>query len=395
MATGRVLPPEVVEHILDKLATSEVSDLRTLATCSLVCRTWLPRSSAHFLKSISVPAQDLERYLAFAKTSARLATHVREFTLTGSVNVIRYFDAMFAIMPKLNHLELSNNLTPFERLEIPAYHTANPMSPNPTQRSPHADNISSVAPNDCFTLSYLKMDHVQPASLVALLRSFNQIETLEFRGVVGEAEYQDLNDSHVLFNHIKNFCTEQFPHLLPVTAIVKNMVFSGNSAMAGMIAFLSMRPVTITLKDVLPPNLRHTLGFLNDVGRDVEHVKLLPAKITAGPGRTQMNWDGAFHSYDCHVYKRGADIFDLVTDVMRVRDGVCPKLQTLELSIENIEVCVRSSCGRHCYIHTHFSGFSSVPLASLIFGVNYLRQCDGCVLFSAWTSCRWSLTQFA
>lgn len=111
MATGRVLPPEVVEHILDKLATSEVSDLRTLATCSLVCRTWLPRSSAHVLKSISVPAQDLERYLAFAKTSARLATHVREFTLTGSVNVIRYLDAMFAIMPKLNHLELRNNFT--------------------------------------------------------------------------------------------------------------------------------------------------------------------------------------------------------------------------------------------------------------------------------------------
>lgn len=181
MATGRVLPPEVVEHILDKLATSEVSDLRTLATCSLVCRTWLPRSSAHFLKSISVPAQDLERYLAFAKTSARLATHVREFTLTGSVNVIRYLDAMFAIMPRLNHLELRNNFTTFEKLYRPGDpvdHRDNCMPFNPAQTSPHADSASgsSGTPNGRFTLSYLEVDHIQLPFLVAVLRSFSQIE---------------------------------------------------------------------------------------------------------------------------------------------------------------------------------------------------------------------------
>lgn len=66
MATsGRAPPPEVVamEHILDKLATGEVSDTRTLSNCSLFCCSWLPRSSAHLLKSISVPARGLERYL--------------------------------------------------------------------------------------------------------------------------------------------------------------------------------------------------------------------------------------------------------------------------------------------------------------------------------------------
>ncbi|KAJ7746293.1 hypothetical protein B0H16DRAFT_1854647 [Mycena metata] len=54
------LPPEVVDVILDHVATHP----RTLRSCSVVARAWLPRSRHHLFRRLSISTSRLYRFLA-------------------------------------------------------------------------------------------------------------------------------------------------------------------------------------------------------------------------------------------------------------------------------------------------------------------------------------------
>ncbi|EKM53886.1 uncharacterized protein PHACADRAFT_98186, partial [Phanerochaete carnosa HHB-10118-sp] len=45
------LPQELIDQIIDKLC----KNIPTLKSCSLTCRRWLPRSSAHLFASYAIP----------------------------------------------------------------------------------------------------------------------------------------------------------------------------------------------------------------------------------------------------------------------------------------------------------------------------------------------------
>ena len=89
-SSRRTIPLELVDCMLDAILSNypslSASERDTLQSCSLVCRSWLPRSSAHLLRAIKIHARQLEEYLAFARTSSRLRTHVREFVIDGTTD---------------------------------------------------------------------------------------------------------------------------------------------------------------------------------------------------------------------------------------------------------------------------------------------------------------------
>lgn len=112
-SSHRAVPLELVNRILDEIGgdSAVVSYRKTLKSCSLVCKSWIHRSSTYIFRAIEIRAPQLEQYLAFAKTSPRLRTHVREITINGTIDVTLHLDDIFAATPALTTLELWSNMT--------------------------------------------------------------------------------------------------------------------------------------------------------------------------------------------------------------------------------------------------------------------------------------------
>ena len=68
------LPQELVDQIIDALQ----DDKRTLATCSLTCQSWVPRSSRYLLRHVRLQAGDIQPFGVSLRTSTRLSRYTSE-----------------------------------------------------------------------------------------------------------------------------------------------------------------------------------------------------------------------------------------------------------------------------------------------------------------------------
>lgn len=294
-----VFPPELVDCILDELATPPLSTLsrRTLTSCTLVCHTWLPRSSAYLLNNVTISSSRLEQYLAFAETSTRLATYAREFIVCGTIDVTMYLGAIFSVMPNVDCLEVWNNST--TTFATPP--TTIPLL-NHVDLTSILDIDSRAAEIGRFVLSHFKLSFAPVASIAGFLRPFRHVETLELEDMRGTF----LDNSSIPYPLVKVRYAERYPLSAPVTCSMRNITLNDccTSAVTGMLAYISLRPIAITLQGLYPRNAWSLLEFLQDVGKNTEHLTLI---LPVGPtGELNAMWKSTFQCQICHV--RGTDV---------------------------------------------------------------------------------------
>lgn len=76
------LPQEIIDHILDDAHIRH--DIPTLSACTLVCSSWVPRSSCHLFKLRPVKAEGvlrLQELAATVQSSRRLALYVTAISI--------------------------------------------------------------------------------------------------------------------------------------------------------------------------------------------------------------------------------------------------------------------------------------------------------------------------
>lgn len=280
MATfnGRAIPPELVDYMLDEITSqlATIADRQALKHCSLVCKTWLPRSSVHLLRTIEVRSLQLQQYLTFAKTSARLRAHVREFIIQGTIDVTLYLSEIFVTMPGLVYLEQWNNLTS---------EYARPPDMVPEGGGGDAATFRYyVDPPAGFTAARsasLSIVHLHLSSMpltpVALsIRPFKQIGTLELRSISRKSYHQ------------------RGPHyhgLLPFRPApeVKTLIFDGGLAedLCSLLLHLPLWPTTVVVKGFASGSGPALSDFLVSCGRNAEKLVLWPRGDFRRPNERQ------------------------------------------------------------------------------------------------------------
>ncbi|KIP04111.1 hypothetical protein PHLGIDRAFT_207283 [Phlebiopsis gigantea 11061_1 CR5-6] len=176
-AFGRqAMPPELVDYMLDEIISeyATISDRRVLKNCSLVCKSWLPRSSVHLLRTIEVRTLQLEQYLAFARTSARLRAHVRRFIIQGTIDVTIYLDEILVTMPGLIFMEQWNNLT-LEFARPPDFAVEDAEEIIVTRHYVEPPAGATVARDASLSIDHLKLSCMPLVSFALSVRPFRRI----------------------------------------------------------------------------------------------------------------------------------------------------------------------------------------------------------------------------
>ena len=167
------LPQELIDYTIDYVALSRVDagyskeSLQTdLASCSLVARSWVARSSRYLLEHTGIGAvRNAERKrvwkapedaLQFLQSSPRLQTHIRKLSFRGPIDLPVYLDSFFAILPRLHALELNG--------------------PSPERYSP-LPFAATFAPRHA--LNRLSLSGLEIWCIPRVLRLFKSISTLE------------------------------------------------------------------------------------------------------------------------------------------------------------------------------------------------------------------------
>ncbi|KAF7324979.1 hypothetical protein MKEN_00540300 [Mycena kentingensis (nom. inval.)] len=116
----RRLPAELEDTVIDFSHT----DVKTLATCGLVCRSWRPASRYHLFSSVFLTGQNAVRFAELLKTPAtttnsNIAHHVRDVQLRFSDATLPLLLPLLAALPRTTRIafrpardEIARTLTP-------------------------------------------------------------------------------------------------------------------------------------------------------------------------------------------------------------------------------------------------------------------------------------------
>ena len=280
----QILPPELLHQIFGHLDTKNITDRDALTKCAFVCKAWLPWVSVRLLATIKIRgSQELERYLALAAHSQRLATYVRELFIWSSFDVTPYLEGVFTSMPNIILLSIGSNWIKETEFSIP------PVSDRPhdhTLRFPSFRNSrtppGSIAPiSGALSVRHLRLAHIQWMSLPQFLRPFGYIGTLELQCIDGYSgnESQTIAADEYLYEASKRSCTSQTGSLLPMQSLrkIENVVVEEcwSCELGAMLAKIPIRPTTLTLSNVGVKDLFSLLRYMGDAGENVECLTLI------------------------------------------------------------------------------------------------------------------------
>ena len=261
------MPLELVDRILDEIGGDSAVVLyrKTLKSCSLVCKSWIHRSSAYLFRSIEVCAPQLEQYLAFAKTSPRLRTHVLEFTVNGTIDVTLHLDDIFAATPGLTTLELWSNMTQrFAR--PPDFETGDIEDPKALYYYTKAPTGTHPARGGTIDINRLTLSSMSILSAALTIRPFKRIGTLELRAIRQAVRV----DSRTV--------VQRYGRLLPLHPhpAVDHLIINGcwDSNIAFMLAWTPLQPTSLTIHGITYKDMFSFLGFIKDTGAEIEQVSL-------------------------------------------------------------------------------------------------------------------------
>lgn len=104
-ATHRQIPPEVIDYIVDFLH----DDYKTLANCSLTCRSWLPRARYHKFSSMRVTHDTRDKYLKLLHTCPDVWPYIQRLRLDAFGSRTPWTE--WGIVALTNHLPNLHSLT--------------------------------------------------------------------------------------------------------------------------------------------------------------------------------------------------------------------------------------------------------------------------------------------
>ena len=233
-------PQELTDLIIDLLVREQPlrSRQRTLACATLVCRLWHPRSSMLLLKRLEVDILQLPRFASFVKTSERLGSYVHELIINGTVDFNVHADDILGSLCSLRMLELWSNYA-------------------------HGQDLSEPITKRRYRVEHLKLSSLEPSSIRLLLRPFQNIGTLELRSV----------DDVVVEEEGEGII--RIPHGFPIA--IDRLVLNDCCTSGPLLALgLLVRPVAIFINGFEADDLALMMEFLEESGKDVEHLALLP-----------------------------------------------------------------------------------------------------------------------
>ena len=282
--TPSKLPPELTDYLLDLVATEcYAGELKTtMSDCSLVCKTWLPRSSRHLFHSIKLSSVKLEEYLALAQASTRLATHLRELVIKGSFDPTLYLKQISAIMPKLAHLEFRNNAT--VEFTMPPDFKPDLSDPN-NRRTVHYYVQPSwdqcAIRSGVLSIEYLRLGRIAAQAIPLFLRPFTRIKTLELFACY-HRHNRGPDKTLAGYELSKRRLVESAGPVLPLPApvVVDNLIYDQSSSllMGAALTIIPICPVNLTVTELDYGGLMDVLGFMRDGGQNLERLTIIPTK---------------------------------------------------------------------------------------------------------------------
>ncbi|KAJ3476354.1 hypothetical protein NLI96_g11211 [Meripilus lineatus] len=115
---GPQLPTEICEEII-----SYVDDQEMLRACSLVCRSWVPRSRVQLYRSATVTGERIHKFLDMIVMYPHLGVNVKQLFLRDrrgdSTDIYRFFSDIIPLLPKI--ISLSYNSLPIPYLHLPLF----------------------------------------------------------------------------------------------------------------------------------------------------------------------------------------------------------------------------------------------------------------------------------
>ena len=108
MARGCDLPPELIDRIIDFLHL----DVKSLARCSLVARSWISASQFHLFSDIETTSSKLVNHAPqFFQSHSRIAGLVRDISISAYPKALIYADDLLdilALLPSLHTIRLED-----------------------------------------------------------------------------------------------------------------------------------------------------------------------------------------------------------------------------------------------------------------------------------------------
>lgn len=115
------LPQEIIDVIIDQVAgLRKKGTRRTLLSCSLTCKSWLPRSTSHLFNATRVSLHQpdhLELFHSMVKDSTRLANHVRFMDIELEIATLGSIQETMDLI-----VDMLCSLLVLEALRIDGYH---------------------------------------------------------------------------------------------------------------------------------------------------------------------------------------------------------------------------------------------------------------------------------
>ena len=235
-------PQEIIDHILDQISPPTdpdfVSQKETLANCTLVCSAWLPRSSLHLFRCISISSHRILQLLERAKTSDRLRHYIGGFIgiypLTVPLPPTEWLPNIFTTFPGIKRISFRYDL-PDEAPD--AFALCHPRS---------------------LSIPFLLLRDASVEHLPSYFRFFGRVDELVLANVNGDI-VPVIKPPHVLTQSI--FLDSSDPNALWMMRSIINPLF--------------LTKLRIRVGQVRGQGMMNALDkFLGDAGVDIEHLSL-------------------------------------------------------------------------------------------------------------------------
>lgn len=117
VSTNKPLPPEIWDYIIDFLR----KDIRSLQACSLVCKSFLPRSRYHRFERLKLQPRHATSFYKFLQGIPEIATFIRKLTIVPEPRTSRPRPSMAFLKDLESLVPLAHVLVHTTKLEIEGF----------------------------------------------------------------------------------------------------------------------------------------------------------------------------------------------------------------------------------------------------------------------------------
>jgi len=235
------LPHEVVDLIIDFLH----NDRHTLATCAIVCRSWLPSSRYHLFSRVDLSLSDIEHFAKlFKRPKSTFPSYIQSLSLAGNASSAQ-------------------------------------------QRAPYVGwtYLEGLDAVDSLYLRHIEREALQPLAHSKLLSSFHHLTRLDIAGIFCHS-FDDVLDIICTYPHLRELSVSAIWWQVPGSQTFKQdlalpclRTLHLPSPPAPLLEWLLARPSTLDVEALhmrrVPAIQSRLIGlFLRRLGSSLKHLEI-------------------------------------------------------------------------------------------------------------------------